>query len=76
LSINEALQSLLDHENVSTTDDSRVRWALARHRDGADLTDMLHVAQAHIADRFVTFDQDFANRVGDGIGTPVELMGQ
>jgi predicted nucleic-acid-binding protein len=75
LVINDALQSLLDHENVSTTDDPRMRWALVLHRDGADLADVLHVAQAHFAERFVTFDSDFANRANIGGGTHVELLG-
>ena len=73
--INHALVALTSIENVMTEDETRGRWAIARHEEGADFADMLHVANAHNSDRFITFDQRVERYAGKNAGIPIETIG-
>jgi predicted nucleic-acid-binding protein len=46
------------------SDDGMIAWAIERFAEGADLADMLHVASARHADRFVTFNARLARQAG------------
>jgi predicted nucleic-acid-binding protein len=70
--ISAALTALLDTEGITTREPALTRWALARHAEGADLADMLHLAEARGCDGFATFDRAVAE--GAGEGAPVEVM--
>jgi predicted nucleic-acid-binding protein len=70
--IAHALTAFLVVEGVTTPRPGRIRWALARHAEGADLADMLHLAEATGCDGFATFDQRVAE--GEGDAAPVEVV--
>jgi predicted nucleic-acid-binding protein len=72
--INQALSALLYLDNVSTPEQHRVHWALARHAEGADLADMLHVQLSSYADKFVTFDRELVHHAARLTELPVELL--
>lgn len=50
---------------------NRIEWVLERFAAGADLADMVHVASADAASRFVTFDKRVARKAG--FEAPVEI---
>jgi predicted nucleic-acid-binding protein len=70
--VNQMLTALLDTEGVTTREPALTRWALSRHAEGADLADMLHLAEARGCDRFATFDRALAEEAGEG--APVEVV--
>lgn len=72
--INQALTLLLDLENVSITEETCVRTALARHAAGADFADMMHLATSAYADRFVTFDASLQRHAAQSGDDRVELL--
>lgn len=73
--INAALTAVINVENIATDDDAGIRWAIERHGEGADFADMLHIARAQSADRFVTFDQRVRRFAGNEAGVVVETIG-
>lgn len=73
--ITKALEALLNAETVTTSDETAIRWALARYAAGADLADMLHLTQSRRADAFLTFDQALAREAGDAPPVAIELAG-
>jgi predicted nucleic-acid-binding protein len=58
----KAFQSLLGLPNVRPEDPQAVMQALAWYDDGLDFADALHLASSSKADRFATFDRDFAKK--------------
>jgi predicted nucleic-acid-binding protein len=72
--INTALAGLVRLERVSIGHPMAVDWALARHAEGADLADMLHLVAASGADAFATFDQHIATAAGRSPPTPVQTL--
>lgn len=72
--IGYALVQLLSLHNVSVPAMREVGWALERHAQGADLADMLHIAAARDADRFVTFDRRAIRDAGEQPPIPIELL--
>lgn len=50
-------------------------WIVARYRAGADFADMIHVAVASGATRFVTFDRRVGGAVGPHTPVPIETLG-
>ena len=69
-----ALETLIDVETVTVNNDELVRWAIARSADGGDFADMLHVATAHEAELFVTFDREIGRRAGPDSPVLVETL--
>ena len=49
-----------------------ILWVLERFAAGADFADMMHIAAAGQADKFVTFDQRIDRSVGNS--SPVAVM--
>lgn len=66
---------MINVENIVTDDDAGIRWAILRHSEGADFADMLHMARAQSADRFVTFDQRVKRFAGNEAGMVIETIG-
>jgi predicted nucleic-acid-binding protein len=67
--IGAALLAFASLEGVTvpaTTD-----WVLARHADGADFADMVHLAVVAGSDGFATFDRRLANAAGAMTPVPV-----
>jgi predicted nucleic-acid-binding protein len=62
--IHEAMEALIDLENVSVPDTEGTRWVLDRYASGADFADMMHVTGSRFADQFVTFDAKLARQAG------------
>jgi len=60
--IAQAFQTLLGLPNVKPEDPLAVTQALAWYEDGLDFADALHLASSAKADRFATFDKDFAKK--------------
>jgi predicted nucleic-acid-binding protein len=65
------LRSFVDSANFHFSREAGVRWALDRYRAGADFADMIHLLDAHDADGFATFDEDFATGAGSNAPLPV-----
>ena len=61
-SVVEALADLIALPSVRCEDDSAVVEALRCTGEGMDFADALHLASAGAAERFVTFEADFARR--------------
>jgi len=60
--ISQAFQSLLGLANVEPENSQAVTQALAWYEGGIDFADALHLASTAKADRFATFDRDFAKK--------------
>jgi len=60
--ISQAFQSLLGLANVEPENSQAVTQALAWYEGGIDFADALHLASSAKADRFATFDRDFAKK--------------
>lgn len=73
--INEVLCALISLPNIVTANEELLRWALSRHGEGGDFADMIHVAGAQSADRFVTFDQRVKRFAGNEAGVVIETIG-
>jgi predicted nucleic-acid-binding protein len=72
--INHALSSLVELENILIEQPDQINWALARHADGADFADVLHLVGARMADKFMTFDKPLASQAGPEATIPVEIL--
>lgn len=68
------LADVVDLPSVSVADPSAVAWALSRFAAGADLADMIHLAEAKPASAFVTFDQSIAHDAGATSLVPIETL--
>jgi predicted nucleic-acid-binding protein len=66
------LIALLDIPEIYIEDEPAIRAALKRHRDGADIADVIHLVAARGSAAFVTFDKGVPN--GEDIGVDVELV--
>ena len=62
--LNAVLITLIGLEHVTVEREHGVRWALARHADGSDLRDMLHLVASVSARAFVTFDRGITRHAG------------
>lgn len=60
--VGEALAALIALPAVRCEDETAVVEALRCRENGMDFADALHLASAGTAERFVTFDADFAGR--------------
>jgi predicted nucleic-acid-binding protein len=60
--IAQAFQNLLGLPNVKPDDPQAVTQALAWYEEGLDFADAIHLASSAKADRFATFDKDFAKK--------------
>jgi predicted nucleic-acid-binding protein len=65
------LLAFMGNANFHFSKEAGVRWALDRYRAGADFADMIHLVDAHDADGFATFDEDFARDAGNAAPLPV-----
>jgi predicted nucleic-acid-binding protein len=72
--INLALERLTELANVTVTDRADLRWSLERHREGADLADMLHIVASRAANGFLTFDSRLPDRAGPAAPVPVVVL--
>lgn len=72
--VNTVLTAVINVENIVTDDDAGIRWAILRHSEGADFADMLHIARAQSAARFVTFDRRVKQYAGDETGVLIETI--
>lgn len=69
--IAEAFAAISAHRNIVVEDTRLTCWALARHADGADMADMLHLVAGSRATEFVTFDQKLRRHAG--IDPPISI---
>ncbi len=60
--VGDALLAVVNLSGATIDDEAPVRAALRWHADGMDFADALHLAKAHEADEFVTFDRRFASK--------------
>ena len=72
--INLALVRLAKLGSVTVADPAELQWSLDRHREGADLADMLHIMAARAADVFLTFADTMPKRAGIGSPVPVVVL--
>lgn len=70
--INGELTDLIAMDCVAVDRVDALRWALDRHRAGADWADMLHVIAAAGHDAFLTFEKNL--REGPDSPVPVERL--
>lgn len=70
----QELLRLLDLAGVEVGGLSDVLWAVGRHREGADLADMLHLVSSRDQLAFVTFDRDLPRDAGSDTPVAVELL--
>ncbi len=70
--LNNALVALLNIPEIHVDDEPAIRAALALHRGGADIADVLHLVAARGSAAFVTFDKGVPS--GEAIGVAVELV--
>lgn len=70
--LNNALVALLNIPEIHVDDEPAIRAALALHRGGADIADVIHLVAARGSAAFVTFDKGVPG--GDAIGVAVELV--
>lgn len=68
-----ALTGFTDTPTVTVASD-RFGWALGRYASGADLADMLHIAESAMTDQFATFDRKIARQVGADTPIPIETL--
>jgi predicted nucleic-acid-binding protein len=62
-SLAEALQALAGLPTIFLEDEPAVAKALGWFKEGLDFADALHLASAHSAGRFATFDRKLAKQV-------------
>lgn len=67
--LNNTLAALLDIPEIHVDDEQAIRVALALHRTGADIADVLHLVAARGSGAFVTFDRGVPSGVGIGVDT-------
>lgn len=72
----DAFNELLDILIVRVERPEETRWAIERHRAGADLEDMLHIVASHGYDSFLTFEKDLKALAGRDAPVPVERLSQ
>jgi predicted nucleic acid-binding protein len=68
-----ALSGLASLPNVRCEDEAALADAFAWARQGMDFADALHLASAHSAEKFATFDEDMVKRAPKLGGVPVYL---
>lgn len=69
-----AFTSLLNLQGLEFEFADLLGWALERYRTGADFGDMVHLAAAREADRFLTFDRALASSAGENSPVIVETV--
>lgn len=72
--IYSAFVSLLDLQGLEFEFADVIIWALGQYRNGADFGDMIHLAAAREADRFLTFDRDLFSSAGKNAPVTVETV--
>lgn len=72
--IYSAFASLLDLQGLEFEFADVFEWALEQYRHGADFGDMIHLATAREADRFLTFDRGLASSAGQNSPVAVETI--
>jgi predicted nucleic-acid-binding protein len=72
--INHALETFLAIEHVAVAQQDHLQWALARHREGADWADALHLIAARGQTAFATFDRKLARTAGKASPVPINLL--
>jgi predicted nucleic-acid-binding protein len=72
--INHALRTFLAIEQVSVSQRDHLLWALDRHREGADLADMVHLVAARGQAAFATLDRKLARLSAETAPLPVRLL--
>lgn len=70
----QELMKLVELERVEVPQPEHLLWALARHREGADLADMLHLVAARGRTAFATFDRALAKAADPGAPLPIKLL--
>lgn len=71
----QALEMLLDIENLTVHDDALLGWAVQRYATGADFPDMVHLASAVAGSTaFATFDKPLARQAGTNAPLPVQRL--
>jgi predicted nucleic-acid-binding protein len=68
-----ALSDLIDLPSAVHVPEG-ARWALSRFAEGAEMADMLHVAAAIGANKFLTFDTDIEHDAGPDTPIPIETL--
>lgn len=75
LDIATILESLLDMPSVNVENVEALRWAVRRSRKAGDLSDLIHVASAAGATRFLSFDRRLIRAARADAPVAVELVG-
>ena len=70
--IAESFDALLAMPTVTSTADAH--WVVDRYKNGADIADMVHVAEALSQSAFATFDDDIRKRAGSAPPVAVETL--
>ena len=65
---------LLSIERAVIKGRDRLRWAVECFRDGADWSDMVHVAVVEAASKFSTFDKKLEQQAGPRAPVRVEVL--
>lgn len=72
--LTESLRLLIDLDGVTVPLEDAVRWAIERHRNGADFADMVHLIESRRTDAFLTFERRLAKLAGPDAPVPVERV--
>jgi predicted nucleic-acid-binding protein len=70
----EALAKLIAFPNISVENETLTLWAMDRHLEGADLSDMLLLVASHGYERFATFDKAIDRYTGHLSPIPVMVL--
>lgn len=68
------LEALLDMPTVGVDNAEALRWAVRRSATKGDLADLIHVASATGASRFLSFDKHLVRAVDAGSPVRAELL--
>ncbi|MBV9883605.1 MAG: type II toxin-antitoxin system VapC family toxin [Sphingomonadaceae bacterium] len=72
--IADLLSDLLEIACVEVDDREELRWAIERHRQGADWADLLHLIACRAQPAFATFDRTLAREAGPNAPVSIELL--
>lgn len=72
--VNTGLRGVIATRSVRVGDIDGIEWALDRHAEGADLSDMLLIVAARGCAAFATFDRAIADDAGADAPVPIETL--
>lgn len=69
----DVLEAIAAISTVHFDRPSRLRWAIARHREAGDLADLMHIASTGDVSAFLSFEKRLARQAGASSPVKIEL---